>query len=179
MACPGWSAAPHETIRCFEELSMTTSPRLLPTPVGKLLSRLPAYPGSLLFVAGLNLALNRNLPDDVKQALTGKKMRIHVRDAGVGFDFTWGGGRFAARRPVNECDLTISASAHDFALLACRQEDPDTLFFSRRLAMEGDTELGLLVKNTLDAIDPRELDGMHGAPLRLLAGLMQKARPSR
>jgi hypothetical protein len=33
------------------------------------------------------------------------------------------------------------------------QEDPDTLFFSRRLAMEGDTELGLLIKNTLDAID--------------------------
>ncbi|PJC12345.1 MAG: sterol-binding protein, partial [Comamonadaceae bacterium CG_4_9_14_0_8_um_filter_60_18] len=38
-------------------------------------------------------------------------------------------------------------------LLARRQEDPDTLFFNRRLAMEGDTELGLLVKNTIDAIE--------------------------
>ena len=37
--------------------------------------------------------------------------------------------------------------------LACR-EDPDTLFFSRRLVSEGDIELGLIVKNLLDAIDP-------------------------
>ena len=29
----------------------------------------------------------------------------------------------------------------------------DTLFFSRRLSMEGDTELGLIVKNTLDALE--------------------------
>jgi O2-independent ubiquinone biosynthesis accessory factor UbiT len=32
----------------------------------------------------------------------------------------------------------------------------NTLFFSRRLVMEGDTELGLQVKNTLDAIDLEE-----------------------
>ena len=36
---------------------------------------------------------------------------------------------------------------------ARREEDPDTLFFSRRLMMEGDTELGLVVKNTLDALE--------------------------
>ena len=34
-----------------------------------------------------------------------------------------------------------------------RQEDPDTLFFHRRLSIEGDTELGLLVKNLLDRIE--------------------------
>ena len=55
-------------------------------------------------------------------------------------------------------DLTISASAHDFMQLAMRREDPDTLFFSRRLVMEGDTELGLLVKNTLDALELPPLD---------------------
>lgn len=38
-------------------------------------------------------------------------------------------------------------------MLARREEDPDTLFFSRRLTLEGDTELGLLVENTLDALD--------------------------
>jgi predicted lipid carrier protein YhbT len=42
---------------------------------------------------------------------------------------------------------------YDLGRLAARKEDPDTLFFSRRLVMEGDTELGLLIKNTLDAID--------------------------
>ena len=37
--------------------------------------------------------------------------------------------------------------------LALRREDPDTLFFKRRLVMTGDTDLGLVVKNALDAID--------------------------
>jgi len=34
-----------------------------------------------------------------------------------------------------------------------REEDPDTLFFNRKLVIEGDTELGLIVKNLLDSID--------------------------
>jgi predicted lipid carrier protein YhbT len=70
-----------------------------------------------------------------------------------------------------EADLTISASAHDFVLLARRQEDPDTLFFSRRLAMEGDTELGLLVKNTIDAIELPVLDLEPFKPAQVLARL--------
>lgn len=126
---------------------------LLPKPVGQLLSRLPAYPGSLLFVTGLNLALASKLAPDVTQLLLGKKLRLRVTDAQLAFDFEWINGRFAACQNKGAADLTISASAHDFVLLARRQEDPDTLFFSRRLSMEGDTELGLLVKNTIDAIE--------------------------
>lgn len=126
---------------------------LLPKPVGQLLSRLPAYPGSLLFVTGLNLALASKLAPDVTQLLAGKKLRLRVTDAQLGFDFEWVNSRFVACQNRGAADLTISASAHDFVLLARRQEDPDTLFFSRRLAMEGDTELGLLVKNTIDAIE--------------------------
>jgi hypothetical protein len=38
-------------------------------------------------------------------------------------------------------------------LAATRKEDPDSLFFNRRLSLEGDTELGLVVKNTLDALE--------------------------
>jgi predicted lipid carrier protein YhbT len=41
--------------------------------------------------------------------------------------------------------------------LVSRQEDPDTLFFLRRLMIEGDTELGLAVKNLLDSRDPDDL----------------------
>ena len=132
---------------------MTASPFLLPPPIGNLLSRLPAYPGSLLFVTALNLALAKNLAPDVTQLLLGKKLRLRVTDAQLTFDFQWEDGRFNACQNKGEADLTISASALDFMLLARRQEDPDTLFFSRRLSMEGDTELGLLVKNTLDAIE--------------------------
>lgn len=49
-------------------------------------------------------------------------------------------------------DVTIRGNLQDFAALATRTEDPDTLFFQRRLCIEGDTETGLHVKNILDAL---------------------------
>jgi predicted lipid carrier protein YhbT len=125
---------------------------LLPPPIGSLLKLLPAYPGSLLLVAGLNLMLRDSLPDDVQRSLVGKRLQLKVIDAHLVFDFTCTANGFSACENGPRADLTIAASAHDFLLLARRQEDPDTLFFSRRLVMEGDTELGLLVKNTLDAL---------------------------
>jgi predicted lipid carrier protein YhbT len=49
--------------------------------------------------------------------------------------------------------------------------DADTLFFDRRLSIEGDTELGLLLKNTLDALDLKSVLGAPPGPLRLLSAL--------
>ena len=145
----------------------------VPQPVGALLSGLPAYPGSLLLVSALNLGLARQLPADVRQFLLNKKLRIHVRDARLTFDFAWTGQRFSACPRQQATDLTLSASAHDFLRLAQRQEDPDTLFFSRRMSIEGDTELGLVVKNALDALELPVLDLQQWAPPQVLARLRQ------
>jgi O2-independent ubiquinone biosynthesis accessory factor UbiT len=143
--------------------------RVVPASLGALLSRLPGYPGSVLLVTALNVGLADQLPHDVRALLADRKLRIHVRDARLTFDFTWSGDGFAARSPGGAVDLTISANAYDFLQLAQRREDPDTLFFSRRLSMEGDTELGLLVKNTLDAIDLPVFELGKMAPSRVLA----------
>lgn len=162
----------------LKEQTVNQNRHVIPPPIGKFLSRLPAYPGSLLFVTGLNLALLKSLPADVKQSLADKKLRIKVSDAQLSFDFKWTRNSFSACRHTGDADLTISASAHDFLLLARRLEDPDTLFFSRRLVMEGDTELGLLVKNTIDAIELPMLDLERISPQRVLAGIKEKLRPS-
>ena len=148
----------------------------LPAPVGRLLSLLPASPGSRLFASALNVVLARHLPGDVRAALQGKRLRLSAPDAGIAFDFAWSGAAFKPLAPDPRCgaDLTISASLHDFAQLAARKEDPDTLFFSRRLVMEGDTELGLMVKNTLDAIDGPMFDPARLAPRRVLASLIPR-----
>ena len=159
-----------------QETTMSQKRHLLPDFIGKAMSLLPAYPGSLLFVTGLNMALKARIPQDVQQSLTGKRMRIQVTDARVAFDFTWKRGGFVAGWNGGDTDLTIAASAHDFLLLAQRKEDPDTLFFSRRLLMEGDTELGLMVKNTLDAIDMSAFDLALLTPNRLISDLKSKFR---
>jgi O2-independent ubiquinone biosynthesis accessory factor UbiT len=148
----------------------------IPEPVGNALSMLPSYPGSLMFVVALNIALKNRIPQDVQQSLEGKRLRIVVTDAKIGFDFTWKNGGFVADWSNGGADLTIAASAHDFLLLAQRKEDPDTLFFSRRLSMEGDTELGLMVKNTLDAIDVSVFDLAKSAPGKVLAELKSRLK---
>ena len=145
------------------------APYTLPRPVGALLARLPAYPGSMLLVAAINLALAKQLPQDVKDMLKAKHLAIRVRDARVAFDFTWNGTRFAPAPPQASPDLAISANAQDFLLLAQRRQDPDTLFFNRRLVMEGDTELGLVVKNALDALELPVLEPQQWTPRALLA----------
>lgn len=146
---------------------------VLPEPVASLLSSLPAYPGSMLLVSALNLGLAHQLPEDVRQFLLNKKLRIHVRDARLTFDFAWTGRRFSACPRQQATDLILSASAHDFLRLAQRQEDPDTLFFSRRMSIEGDTELGLVVKNALDALELPVLDLQQWAPHQMLARIRQ------
>jgi O2-independent ubiquinone biosynthesis accessory factor UbiT len=149
---------------------------VVPPPLGAVLSRLPPYPGSVMLVTALNVGLADQLPDDVRALLAGKKLRIHVRDARLTFDFTWSGDGFAARSGGGPADLTITASAYDFLQLAQRREDPDTLFFSRRLSMEGDTELGLVVKNTLDALEVPVLEWHRWTPQRVLARLVPRMR---
>lgn len=143
----------------------------LPALLASLGQRLPAYPGSLLCVTALNLVLKSHLPDDVRAGLAGRHLRVRVVDAGVAFDFTWRGDGFAALRPAGVPDLEIGACTRDFIALAKREQDPDTLFFSRRLSMEGDTELGLLVKNTLDAIELPMTELGRQAVARLLSAL--------
>ncbi|WP_411900819.1 SCP2 domain-containing protein, partial [Salmonella enterica] len=49
------------------------------------------------------------------------------------------------------------ADASDLLRIAGRQQDPDTLFFQRRLVIEGETELGLYVKNLMDALELEQM----------------------
>ena len=122
----------------------------------------------------LRTHLAPQLPDDVRLSLEGRSLRLRLVDAGIAFDFEWHGTVFVAERYVDVPDLCIAASVHDLMLLARRQEDPDTLFFSRRLSLEGDTELGLLFKNTLDAIELPPFDLQALGPRRVLAHLRDR-----
>ncbi|MCL2875065.1 MAG: SCP2 sterol-binding domain-containing protein [Betaproteobacteria bacterium] len=94
------------------------------------------------------------LPRAPLAPLTGRRLCLCVSDAGLWLDFTLGAnGRFhPCRANANTPpEMTISASLRDFIALALGEEDADTLFFARRLLMEGDTSLGVLVKNTLSS----------------------------
>ncbi len=147
---------------------------VFPSFISQVISRVPTYPGSLLFASAVNLVLKDHLDEEIKAVLTGKLLRLTVTDIGLHFNFLWTSGGFVAGWHVDKPDLTVSASAQDFVLLASRREDPDTLFFSRRLIMEGDTELGVMLKNTIDSLDWDIPALIKTTPVRYLSSLFQK-----
>jgi len=127
-----------------------------PTALARLIARLPAWPPSAAFAAACNRAAWPTLGELDWSAAYGKRFRVHVKDVGLSMYLSVheSGLRPEKAGPV---DVTFTASAEDFARLSLRLEDPDTLFFNRRLLIEGDTDLGLTLKNLLDAVDWDEL----------------------
>ena len=127
----------------------------LPPLVARLGARLPQWPHALTLALALNAARRLGvLPEDSLRELEGSHFRVSVVDTGMEVNFTFAGGSF---HPVfassGTPDLHFAARLSAYLQLVSRQEDPDTLFFNRTLGIEGDTELGLRVKNMLDAIE--------------------------
>ena len=116
----------------------------------------------------LNQAFREPLRHGELAFLEGSKVRIRVSDLCLDWLIRIEADRISAiDRGLTE-DVCISGDSLDFLLLATRQADPDTLFFQRRIRIEGDTELGLGVKNTMDSMDWDDLP----LPLRrLLQGI--------
>lgn len=108
------------------------------------------------------------LEDGELAFLEGRWLSIDVRDIGLKWYTSVENDRLIVSDAA-EADVSFSADASDLLLIAARKQDPDTLFFQRRLTIEGDTELGLYVKNLMDAI---ELEQM---PKALRVGLLQLA----
>jgi predicted lipid carrier protein YhbT len=127
----------------------------LPAFVASLGHRLPQWPHTLALVAGLNAALKMKLLPEAELALLeGKLFRVRVNDTGGEASYTYRDGMFRPLfRAGREPDLAFAANLSAYLQLLARQEDPDTLFFNRELEITGDTELGLVVKNMLDAVE--------------------------
>lgn len=134
----------------------------------RLISKLPTWPPSIILSQALNQALAPLIDDGTLSPLIGKRVLILVEDLGLRFSFTLHKNRFAPINITTDHHLTIRATLPDFYLLATRQEDPDTLFFNRRLVIEGDTELGLIAKNAMDSLElPKPLLTLYGTIKKL------------
>ena len=83
-------------------------------------------------------------------------MRIHVLDAEMIYSVSLENGKFIAADNKSLSNIEFEGTVYDFLLLVTRREDPDTLFFNRRLKLGGNTELGLELKNFLDALEPEQ-----------------------
>jgi len=148
--------------------------RLLSLPI----AAIPVRVHSTAVVTVLNRVFAEALRDGELDFLLDRTVRIHVHDIQLIFCMSLQGGRLKASRAVDVPDLSISGSLHAFLQLAARTMDTDTLFFQRRLRTEGDTELGLEVKNFLDGFDvesfwlPRQVSSIAQKTLPLYERLL-------
>ncbi|HNC50625.1 MAG TPA: SCP2 sterol-binding domain-containing protein [Accumulibacter sp.] len=127
----------------------------LPRVFATIGNRLPQWPHSLALATALNAAAKIGVfPEDSLAQLAGRSFVVEVLDAGSRACFCYRDGLFRPLfSPPASPDLCLRARLSAFLQLLARQEDPDTLFFHRDLSIVGDTELGLVVKNMLDAIE--------------------------
>jgi O2-independent ubiquinone biosynthesis accessory factor UbiT len=127
----------------------------LPQFMQALHRRLPWGPPSWLVAQYLNRQLGAAGLQDWPE---GSVIQIEVLDWGINLALQVQPHGFVAAASHAKVDLRVAATAADFYAIARREEDPDTLFFNRRLLLEGDTELGLRAKNWLDSLElPRWL----------------------
>lgn len=119
-----------------------------------LIQRLPMQPPALLLSLALNRWLLPRLPADARRDLSDRCVEIAVLDLGLVLRLQLGARGFDLAPPQAAVALRIAADAPAYWRLLGGRDDADRLFFERALVMEGDTEMGLVLKNTLDAIGP-------------------------
>jgi predicted lipid carrier protein YhbT len=138
----------------FSFVSRTTPvfPALLAAPLGVV----PVAVHSTALAFALNHIFSQQIREGEMDFLLDRIVTVEVHDARLTFRLTFSHGQLAAASRGSS-DLIVGGSAYDLLLLATGREDPDTLFFQRRLLLDGNTELGLYVKNFLNSQDPQQI----------------------
>lgn len=119
-----------------------------------IVQRLPVQPPSFVLARLLDATLLRKLPEDARRELSHRTVEVQVSDLGLRVRLQLHADGFRVAPAGSQTALRIVAPAASYLRLLRGEDDADRLFFERALVMEGDTEMGLVLKNTLDAIGP-------------------------
>ncbi|MEC9482871.1 MAG: SCP2 sterol-binding domain-containing protein [Halomonas sp.] len=147
----------------------------LPSPLPLLRALDPRVPLALkrrLIEPLLNRAYAGPLGEGEFDDLAGRRVGLAIDDLGIALTLSVERSRLVLVDMAPE--VVIRGGWREFLCLATRREDPDGLFFQRRLVIEGDTELGLTVKNLLDGLEEGIARGRLGGWLSRLERLANR-----
>lgn len=113
--------------------------------------RVPITVKQLLVEPPLNRLFAGAIGEGDFDEFEGRRIRLEATGGQPGLTIGFWAGRLRVLEGPGEA--TIRGSVRAFKSLAQRRQDPDQLFFQRQLTIEGDTELGLGLKNLLDSLD--------------------------
>ncbi|WP_257900219.1 ubiquinone anaerobic biosynthesis accessory factor UbiT [Marinobacter sp. F4206] len=146
---PSFSAPPpllKQSMAMFLEFLPSPSPVL-----SAIDQRTPMLFKQLVAEAPLNRMFAVAIADGEFDYFEGRRVRLEANGGQPGVTIGFWEGRLRVIEGPGEA--TIRGSLTAFKTLAERKQDPDQLFFQRRLVIEGDTELGLALKNLLDGLE--------------------------
>ena len=148
--------------------------RSFPKMMKPTLRLLPHKWQEFALLSALGSVFKEAIEDGEFAFLQGRWLKISITDLGLCWLLSAKEGQLimAPKNSSLKEEVSFSAKGDDLLLIAARKEDPDTLFFQRRLKIEGDTELGLEVKNLIDAIDLDILPSVVHKTVALCAGLI-------
>lgn len=127
-----------------------------------------------ILLEGLKQVFHEALEDGDFEFLEGKWLKVSIIDLELHWFISYKDEKLIVSDKVESEDVSFSGPLNDLILIAGRKEDPDTLFFQRRLKIEGDTELGLEVKNLMDSVDFDSLPKYLNQALMTLANFVQQ-----
>ena len=117
-------------------------------------------PQKLNFVVGeklLNTAFAEQITEGDFEFLEGRSLQVEIIDASLFVGLSFRQNRIICHHFNNRActaEVTLSIDSLNAINLIQQQVDPDTLFFRRKLKINGDTELAHHVKNTIDTLNP-------------------------
>ena len=125
----------------------------------------PSLIQNKIITLAINNVLSEPLIDGELDFLEGKLLEIKVTDLNKSWVFTVVDEQIVVNSTVTTSDVVISGEFNSFVLMASQTIDPDTLFFKRKLLIEGDVDLGLAVKNLLDRVELSQLPSLLSKPI--------------
>lgn len=135
-------------------LSRFIRPQLL----SRVATRMPLKLNQLVVEKLINTVFAEQLAAGDFEFLSQRVLQVEIIDAGLFVGLSHQQGRIVcthfdrlARVPV---DATLSIDSLNAIQLIQQEVDPDTLFFQRKLKINGDTELAHHAKNTIDTLNP-------------------------
>lgn len=136
------------------EQATTVAREYLPSPSPLLAAvdrNVPVTLKQILAEAPLNRMFAEAIAEGEFEEFEGRRIRLEVSGGQPGITV----GYWARRLRIIDGpgEAVIRGSVFAFRTLARREQDPDQLFFQRKLVIEGDTELGLGLKNLLDSLE--------------------------
>jgi len=123
----------------------------------RIATRMPQKLNFLVVEKLLNSTFAEQINDGDFDFLENRQLQLEIIDASLFVGLSFHKNRLTCQHFHNHActaEVTLSIDSLNAIHLIQQEIDPDTLFFQRKLRIQGDTELAHHMKNTIDTLNP-------------------------